>query len=82
MGDFLCALQRQLAGAGGFSGGTRGLLGGGGDLQTGFARLFESGDDLRNLDWVRSRPVPRPSAKRADIEPDLDAVAMRLLERA
>jgi len=45
------------------------------------ARLFESGDDLRNLDWVRSRPVPPPSARRADIEPDLDAVVMRLLER-
>ncbi len=44
-------------------------------------RLFESGDDLRNLDLVQHKPIPAPSTLRPDVEPDLDAVVLRLLAR-
>jgi hypothetical protein len=43
--------------------------------------LFESGDDLRNLDLVQRQPIPPPSTLRSEIEPALNEFVMRLLAR-
>jgi hypothetical protein len=44
-------------------------------------RLFDSGDDLVNLQWVQHKPVPPPSSLRAGVDARLDAFVLDLLQR-
>jgi len=45
------------------------------------ARLFDAGDDFATMRRVREAQVAAPSTKRADLDPALDAVALRLLAK-
>jgi eukaryotic-like serine/threonine-protein kinase len=45
-------------------------------------RLFRGGDEFETLRLVREAKVFPPSSVRPDVDPDLDAVVMRLLQRS
>jgi len=45
------------------------------------ARLFDASTDAATIDAVRSRPIEPPSALRAEIPAEMDAITMRALAR-
>jgi len=45
------------------------------------ARLFAGDNDAQRVFKVMSEPIPRPSTRRADLPPVLDAIVLRGLER-
>lgn len=44
-------------------------------------RLFDSGDDLKNLDWVKNKPVPSPAGMREGVPKEIAVFTMTLLQR-
>jgi serine/threonine protein kinase len=45
------------------------------------ARLFDASTDVATIDAVRSRRIEPPSALRADVPPEIDAITLRALAR-
>jgi len=45
------------------------------------ARLFDASSDAATIDAVRSRPIEAPSALRAEVPQELDAITLRALAR-
>jgi hypothetical protein len=46
------------------------------------ARLFDAGDDFATMRRVREGRIPAPSTRRAEVDPALDAIVLKLLARS